>query len=234
MDTAYTLEDVKLSSDKASYQKALELYNSGKIKHPRELEWYIEAVVEWTQDYNVYVDKRDFMKSDCNCYLGNNNIFCKHIIAVVMYAVKKWWEIVKAETDFIDSPISSGVLWNLDTDTLKQIKWEISKALRYIKAYSWPSSTWFAYQDSLAKWSMILSQIFSKLPISSETTELILWVLLKLDKKLSEGCVDDSDGIVGTFIEQSVEMLCVYFKLDKNCISEFKKLANIETSFWWD
>ena len=55
----------------------------------------------------------------------------------------------------------------------------------------------------------------SDLPASEQTTQLLVDMLLRLDKKLCQGGVDDSDGTVGGFMyEQTVEVLKEYAKLD--------------------
>jgi hypothetical protein len=76
---------------------------------------------------------------------------------------------------------------------------------------------WFAYQGSLRQGCNRLSVIISELPVSEQTTELLIKLLLRLDDKLSRGGVDDSDGTVGGFIEETVHALEQYAKLDPAC-----------------
>ena len=61
-----------------------------------------------------------------------------------------------------------------------------------------------------------------------------LFLLLRLDKKLCTGGVDDSDGEVGGFIEEVVEVLQEFAKLDPSCVNAFDKLKNRETCFGWE
>ena len=79
-----------------------------------------------------------------------------------------------------------------------------------------------------------LAAIFSKLPASPQTTNLIIKALLRLDKKLTTGGVDDSDGTVGGFIEESVKLLIVFAKTNPECAKEFELLKGKETSFGWE
>ncbi len=58
--------------------------------------------------------------------------------------------------------------------------------------------------------------------------------MLKLDKKLISGGVDDSDGTVGSFIEDVVEVLKQYAQLDPGCIKVFQVLRDRETCFGWE
>ncbi|MCH2188815.1 SWIM zinc finger family protein [Candidatus Gracilibacteria bacterium] len=234
MQTHYTLQDIKHSSDKKSFEKAIQLYESGKILQPKETERHIEAVVAGTQNYDVFVDKKDFMHSDCNCYLGQQGVLCKHIIALALFGVKKGVDIPETDQVFIDKPVSSGVLGDIDIEQFRQFKIEISQALRYIKAYHGPSKKWFEYQDSLSRGCMMLAEIFSALPVGESTAQLVVSTLLKLDTKLSIGGVDDSDGVLGNFIEESVQMLCEYAEQDHQCTQAFRILHTKETCFGWE
>ena len=57
---------------------------------------------------------------------------------------------------------------------------------------------------------------------------------MRLDRKLRVGGVDDSNGIVGGFMTQVVEMLEEYAKADPACIKAFEALAGRETCFEWN
>lgn len=59
-------------------------------------------------------------------------------------------------------------------------------------------------------------------------------MLLRLDKKLCQGGVDDSNGTVGGFVYEVVDMLQEYAKLDSSCIKAFKKLCGQSTCFGWE
>ena len=117
---------------------------------------------------------------------------------------------------------------------LAKIKKSITDAMRYIKPYNGPSKIWFAYQNSLQEGCARLSALVSKLPVSQQTSSLLVKMLIQLDKKLCEGGVDDSDGTVGGFIEEAVAMLIEYAKFDSTCINTFCSLANQKTCFGWE
>ncbi|MEK7653344.1 MAG: hypothetical protein AAB358_02610 [Patescibacteria group bacterium] len=74
----------------------------------------------------------------------------------------------------------------------------------------------------------------SELPISEQTAKLLVDLLLRLDKKLSAGGVDDSDGTVGGFIEEVVIVLQEYVKLDSTCAKAFGKFRGQSTCFGWE
>lgn len=72
------------------------------------------------------------------------------------------------------------------------------------------------------------------MPVSVKTAELLVGLLIRLERKLCRGGVDDSNGIVGGFIEELVEVLKEYVKLESDCIKVFQKLRNRETCFGWE
>jgi len=57
-------------------------------------------------------------------------------------------------------------------------------------------------------------------------------MIIRLDKKLFSGGVDDSDGTVGGFIEAVVCVLIEYADFDPECIKAFKKLEEISDCFF--
>jgi hypothetical protein len=128
----------------------------------------------------------------------------------------------------------SGRLDMLSKIELSEIKKSITTAMRYIKPYTGPSRIWFAYQSSLQEGCNRLSAIVSGLPVSEQIAKLLVDLLLHLDKKLCYGGVDDSDGTVGSFIREIVEILEEYVKLDPTCAKAFRPLKNKETCFGWE
>jgi hypothetical protein len=63
---------------------------------------------------------------------------------------------------------------------------------------------------------------------------MLVAMLLGLDDKLCRGGVDDSDGTIGGFIEETVQMLEEYVKLDPACATAFNKLRGKETCLGWE
>ncbi len=106
--------------------------------------------------------------------------------------------------------------------------------MRCVKAYNGPSRTWFVYQASLSEGVNRLASIVSELPVCEASAHLVVDMLLRLDRKLCTGGVDDSDGVVGTFIEETVEMLKQYAALEPSCICAFHTLEDRETCFGWE
>ncbi len=123
----------------------------------------------------------------------------------------------------------------LNKEELKAVKKSITESMRYIKPYSGPSRTWSANQDSLREGCNRLSVIVSDLPVNKQTAEVLVNLLLRLDRKLCVGGVDDSNGIVGGFMTEVVEMLEEFAKIGPDCIDAFESLVGIGiTCFEWE
>ena len=123
----------------------------------------------------------------------------------------------------------------LSDEELMVTKMAIADAMKRIKPYRGPSRTWFANQDSLQEGCNMLSVIVSDMPVNKQSAEILVKLLLRLDRKLRIGGVDDSNGIVGGFMTQVVEMLEEYTRIDPGCINAFKSLIGIGiTCFQWE
>lgn len=234
MDVKYTLDRIKFSVDEGTWVKAVGLYEGKKIKNFRDTGFTFTANVEGTHLYTVIVSKKRHTDGDCTCHLGQNDILCKHMIAVGIHGLKKGKPLTEKEKIQQNEIIFSGKTGEINQDTLRLFRTEISGAMRYIKAYTGPSRIWFAYQDSLTEGRNRLSVLLSRLPANRQTAKLVVNLLLRLDKKLTTGGVDDSDGTVGGFIEEAVKMLIEFAKTNPECIKEFENLKGRETCFGWE
>jgi len=234
MRPAYNLDKIKFATDGPTFERAIDLYESGKVTQFKEELNGFFATVLGTKSYRVYVDNRHYDQGDCECYLGQKDTLCKHMVAVAIYAVMDGKKLSQEDKKLVGSPKCSGKLGELSKEELAEIKKAVTSATRYIKPYGGPSRIWFAYQNSLDEGCARLSKLASDLPVSEQTTKLLVDMLLRLDKKLCTGGVDDSDGTVGGFIEEVVLMLKEYAKLDTKCIKVFKKLCGQETCFGWE
>lgn len=230
----YTLDKIKFSIDPGTYERAVGLYENGKVKEFID-DGFVgySAIVQGTQSYKVYVHARAFDLGNCNCYLGQNNTLCKHMVAVAIYACLSG-EPLKEEDKKNETEVScSGKIGELSKERLKTVKADISGAMRYIKSYNGPSRLWFAYQDSLSEGCARLSVIVSELPVSLQTAKLLINLLLRLDKKLCNA-VDDSDGTVGGFMMELVEVLKEFARIEPECVQAFEKVCGLETCFEWE
>ena len=230
----YDLDKIKFATDEATLKKAIDLYECKKVIDFKDTGYTYTATVIGTSPYRFFVSNKHFDEGNCECYLGQNNTLCKHIVAVAIYAVLRGKPIKTEDKEVVYAPRCSGQLSELSKPELESVQKSISEAVKYIKPYSGPSRIWFSYQDSLSEGCNRLSAVVSKLPVSDETTNMLVKLLLRLDKKLTYGGVDDSDGIVGGFIEQTVEVLQEFARLKPSCTKIFRLLKNKETCFGWE
>ena len=230
----YNLDKIKFATDQPTFERAIGLYESGKVtQFKKELNGYF-ATVLGTKPYKVYVDKKHYDIGDCECYLGQREVLCKHMVAVAIYACLNGKPLKDEDKEIVSSPECSGKLGELDKIELSVAKKAITLAMRYIKGYTGPSRTWFAYQGSLDEGCARLSKLVSELPVSEQTTKLLINMLLRIDKKLCTGGVDDSNGTVGGFMQETVGALKEYAELDPNCVKTFEKLCGQSTCFEWE
>lgn len=234
MPPSYTIDKIKFATDPRTYEKAIALYESGKVKFFKEEINGFFATVLGTKSYQVYVDNRRYDQGDCDCYLGQNEILCKHMVAVAIRAVAGGMPLRDEDKRRLFQPVCSGQPGELSKEELATTKEAITGAIKYIKPYNGPSRLWFAYQNSLLEGCARLSKIISELPVSGQTAKLLVDLLLRLDERLSCGGVDDSDGTVGGFMGETVIALQEYAKFDSACIKAFDKLCDQSTCFGWE
>lgn len=230
----YDLNKIKFATDEPTFEKAVALYESEKVTQFEEGIRSYSAVVQGSKPYRVSVEARRYDYGHCTCYLGQNDTLCKHMVALALFVVMDGKPLSDEDKKLAYSPSCSGELRTLNKEELTAIKKSITDAMRYIKGYKSPSRTWFAYQNSLQEGCNRLSFIVSNLPVNEQTAQLLVDLLLRLDKKLISGGVDDSDGTVGGFIRETVEVLKQYTELDPECSLTFQQLQNRETSFGWE
>lgn len=234
MDPQYDLEKIKFGIDNGTWTRAIGLYESGKVKNFQDTDSTLVADVQGTDLYKVIISKKQYTDGDCTCYLGQNDTLCKHMIAVAIYGLKKGLSLTEEEKSQHNEITFSGRIGEITQTNLSLTKLKINGAMRYIKAYTGPSRTWFAYQDSLTEGRNRLASIFSTLPASQQTTSFIIKTLLRLDEKLTTGGVDDSDGTVGGFIEEAVKLLIEFARVNPQCTKKFEMLRGKETCFGWE
>ncbi|MHB8173969.1 MAG: SWIM zinc finger family protein [Nitrospirota bacterium] len=234
MRPKYDLDKIKYATDAPTFEKAVALYESGRVTQLEESIRAYSAVVIGTKPYRVSVEGRSYGYGYCECYLGKKDILCKHMVALAIAAVKEGELLTDEDKQLATQPACNGKSGTLTQEELSGAKKSITAAMRYIKAYEGPSRIWFAYQSSLSEGCSRLTKIVSDLPVGEQTAKLLVDLLLRLDDKLCSGGVDDSDGTVGSFIEDTVEVLKEYVKRDPACAKALKKLEGKETCFGWE
>ena len=234
MKPKFTLKKIKYGIDSATFQRAVDLYENNKVTEVKNDGVNYSALILGTKPYKVFVSQNRFDSGGCECYLGQRDVLCKHIIALAIYALKKGEKIKNKEKQITESPEANDEIRELTKEEIQKIKKNISFALRFIKAYKGPSKYWFQYQNSLTEGTRRLSEIINSLPVGIASAKLLVNLLLRLDKKLSYGGVDDSDGTVGDFIYQTVEVLKDYQEKYPKCVKEFEKFCDITSCFDWE
>ena len=214
--------------------RAVGLYESGKVTDVETLGGYYSAVVQGTEPYRVSVSARNYKQGHCTCYLGQKDTLCKHMVALALYAVMDGKPLTNKDKLHGHKVECSKRREALSEEELMLAKMHITAAMKYIKPYSGPSRTWFANQDSLREGCNTLSAIVSDLPVNKQTAEILVNLLSRLDRKLRIGGVDDSNGIVGGFMNEIVSVLEEFAKIVPSCIKAFESLVGRETCFEWD
>ncbi len=234
MPLTYDLKKIKFATDEATYQRAVDLYESGKVTEVKEAFGDFTAVVLGTQSYRVSVSGRNYKLGHCTCYLGEKGTLCKHMVAMALYAVLNGKPLTAEDKQQRNEVKRSDRREALNNDELAEVKKSITESMKYIKPYRGPSRTWFANQDSLREGCARLSAIVSDLPANRQTADILVKLLLRLDRKLQVGGVDDSNGIVGGFMNEVVEMLKDFAQTDPACIDAFEPLCGKQTCFGWE
>lgn len=230
----YTISDIRLSIGDKEYHKWLDLYESKQVSDIREdIDGWI-ATVQGTQLYRVSVGARYWDHGSCSCYIGQRNEVCKHLIALAIAVTKahgKWEDTYEGME--LDTAYCSGEIREIIEDERIQIKSGIREAMKLIRSYNGPSSTWFAYQNHLQQWSRMLLLALSDLPICHASVDICLTTLNKLDKKLCDWWIDDSDGTVWGAMDQMMEILCLMSDIHPSIIPYIlKKLPEWQTWDW--
>ncbi len=230
----FTISDIQLGVGNLEFEKAFALYKKGAVNHLEKDFLGYSAIVSGTHDYIVNVSLVSYDRGNCNCYLGQRDELCKHMLALAIALVYKYKpddvEIIKQP---LDQAVCSGVIRDITKDEIKNIKAEISKSFSFIKSYNGPSSKWFQYQDSLIRGSRLILLALSKLPVCEKSSIICINLLKRLDKKLLNGGIDDSDGTVGDLMIQIVEVLNMFADSNQK-IKEYikEKLPKGEVFDW--
>ena len=234
MTPTYDLNKIKFATDEATFKRAVDLYENGKVTKVEERFDAFTALVLGTKPYQVSVSARRYKDGSCSCYLGQKGMLCKHMVALALYAVAEGKPLSDDDKRQSQQAECSDRREALSNDELAAVKKSITESIKYIKPYSGPSRTWFANQDSLREGCARLSAIVSELPVNKQTADILVKLLLRLDRKLQVGGVDDSNGIVGGFMSEVVGMLSDFAQMDPTCIDAFESLCGKQTCFGWE
>src|SRR3989338_5667953 len=121
MPPTYDLNKIKFSTDTATYQRAVDLYESGKVTEVKETFGDFSAVVLGTKPYRVSVSGRRYKDSHCTCYLGEQGTLCKHTVALALYAVRNGQPLSKDDKNQRQEIKFSGRKGALNNEELAEI-----------------------------------------------------------------------------------------------------------------
>ncbi len=234
MSTTYDLNKIQFATDEVTFKRAVGLYEDGKVTKVEALGGYYSAVVLGTELYRVSVSARNYKQGHCTCYIGQKDTLCKHMVALALYAVMDGKPLNDKDRQLSHSVECSGRRGTLNKEELEALKKSITESMRYIKPYRGPSRTWFANQESLREGCNRLSAVISDLPVSRQIADVLVKLLLRLERKVSRGGVDDSNGIVGGLAGELVALLEEFARIDPSCIDSFEPLCGKEYCFGWE
>lgn len=234
MPPDYDLNKIKFATDEGTFKRAVGLYESGKVTEVEALDGYYSAIVLGTEPYRVSVSVRNYKQGHCTCYLGQKDTICKHMVALALHAVMDGKPLGDKDKELSCGVECSGRRGVLNKEELETLKRSITESMRYIKPYRGPSRTWFANQNSLREGCNRLSAVISDLPVSRQSADILVKLLLRLERKLSIGGVDDSNGIVGEFVGGLVTLLEEFAKIDPSYIDAFEPLCGKKYCFGWE
>lgn len=230
----FNLQDIQISVGDKEFNKGLELYKNNSVKNITGSFKEYTATVVGTSKYNVVIDSNSFDRGNCNCFLGQKDILCKHMIALaiaVVYTYKP--DDMSMIATPLDRAVCSGEIREISEKEIEKFKLEIKNGMSHIKSYSGPSSKWFQYQNSLIIGSRIILLAVSRLPVCEKSALLCINLLKRLDKKLL-GPVDDSDGTVGELMCQIVVVLNMFSDSNPELKQYIKNKMPKGESFDWE
>ena len=136
MKPNFDLDKIKFSIDEPTWQKAVVLFEKGKVIKFKELADGFDAVVLGTSPYRVFVSAKHYDHGSCDCYLGQKEILCKHMVAVAIHAVIGDRKLSMEEKELGNQIKFSGATGELSETEMTQTKAAITNALKYIKSYA--------------------------------------------------------------------------------------------------
>jgi hypothetical protein len=213
----FKYSDVKYATDRAIFDRAVKLFESGRVGLVSDDFHGYSAIVQGSTPYRVSISASRIDDSSCTCYMGQKNQLCKHALALALAVLDQSGELSKNTKGAVPS----------DPDSAKEC---VNEAMKLIKPYRGPSRIWFRYQRDLSKGCGLIEDAVAGLP-STEENAKYLWSLVKrLDRKLGNG-VDDSDGTVGGCVMSLIDQLVLYAKGDAALLSAISKFCAQETAY---
>lgn len=83
----YDLKKIKSGVEEKKWDRAVGLYQAGKVSEFEETPNGFTALVLGAKPYDVAVSETDCSQGDCSCFMGSNGSVCKHMLALAIHAV---------------------------------------------------------------------------------------------------------------------------------------------------
>jgi hypothetical protein len=214
----FTLFDVRYATDDSIIARGEALYKKGKVRLGVCDEKGYSAIVEGTQPYTVWLSARALDHGDCDCYMGQQAQYCKHLLALAFLVLHE-----TGTTNQQNQPL---------TET--EAKLQIATGAKKFTAYTGPSRVWFAYQQRLAVGAGMIHGALPFLPNDQKTIGYLWKLILRVSRKLSHGGVDDSDGTVGSCIDAIIERVVDITKTDKKFLRYAREHCVEDTGFGFE
>jgi len=213
----FTHSELRHVTSRSIYDRALDLFKKGEVGSITESIGGYSAIVKGTKSYRVNLPISGVDYADCSCYMGQNEQLCKHVLALGL----KVLEI----TGNLDDSKSTKELADLE-----KVKLIVREGIKKIKPYRGPSRIWFRYQRDLSMGAGMIEDAVAGLPPTKENVKYIWSLVIRLDRKLSNG-VDDSDGTVGACISCLVEQLYIYAKENSELLLTIEQFCADKTNY---
>lgn len=216
----FSLADVQYSCGERMYDRAKKLCETGKVQSFEDCVFSYTATVLGTEPYSVVVSDKKIDQGDCNCYMGERDEMCKHMLAVALTALERSGKLDKEETK--------------PSKDLAEVKKQVSLGMRKLTAYTGPSRLWFVYQGKLSVGAGIIVHAVSGLEANKENVEYLWKLVLRISKKLARTGIDDSDGTVGGCVYELVEKIADLVKKNPSLHEYVKKFYKDDTGFGFE
>jgi hypothetical protein len=174
--------DVRYGVDPGTFVRGLRLFTDGAVKNFQHHPGFITSQVQGGDLYRVGITPNSFERADCTCYVGQDDILCKHVVALALEILKKR-QIVDDEGNNLNP--------QFDLNTESGAKAQINTGFRKIIPYVGPSKKWFEYQGKLALGSNLITDTLNSFASNKENIKYLWTLVVKISKKLSHGGVDD-------------------------------------------
>lgn len=223
MKPHFTYSDVKYASDEAIFERAKNLFSKDKVQSFEILPGGYRAIVQGSQPYSVMVSGKRVGYADCDCYMGQNDELCKHMLAVALRALYEAGSVDKA-----GNPTASSVILPADA------RLHISAALKKIRSYDGPSRTWFDYQRKLDTAAGMIEEATPLIETSLANAKYLWKLVLRLSDKLARGGVDDSNGTIGGAVYAVIKRIAEMAKTNETIKRWAVKNCTTDTGFGFE